>query len=125
LCVPAGDSALTDYMKLYSAAAPLQNGGYMAASMSPPRLVNGLVVTAFFTPTLDAIVLINPSQYTYTNMPINIANSGFTSAQATLYQIVNGQSIQATPLTLTPATGTSYSAAVTMGPYSVQAIALH
>jgi hypothetical protein len=103
----------------------LQNGGYMAASMSPPRLVNGLVVTAFFTPTLDAIVLINPSQYTYTNMPINIANSGFTSAQAMLYQIVNGQSIQAAPLTLTLATGTSYSATVTMGPYSVQAIALH
>ncbi len=103
----------------------LQNGAYMATSMSPPRLVNGLVVTAFFTPSLDAVVLINPSQYTYTNMPINVANSGFTSPQATLYQIVNGQSIQASTLTLQSQGGTSYSTTVTLGPYSVQAISLH
>ena len=97
----------------------------MATSMSPPRLVNGLVVTAFFTPSLDAVVLINPSQYTYTNMPVDIANSGFTSPQATLYQIINGQSIQSSTLTLQPQGGTSYSTTVTMGPYSVQAISLH
>jgi Abnormal spindle-like microcephaly-assoc'd, ASPM-SPD-2-Hydin/Glycosyl hydrolases family 39 len=103
----------------------LQNGAYMATSMSPPRLVNGLVVTAFFTPSLDAIVLINPSQYTYTDMPINVANSGFTSPQATLYQIVNGQSIQSSTLALQSQGGTSYSTTVTMGPYSVQAISLH
>ena len=103
----------------------LQDGGYLAASLSPPRLVNGLVVTGYFTPSLDAIVLINPSQYTYTNMPINISNSGLTSPQATLYQIVNGQSIQASSLSLNPAGGTSFSTTVTLRPYSVQAIALH
>jgi Glycosyl hydrolases family 39 len=103
----------------------LQNGAYMATSMSPPRLINGLVVTAFFTPSLDAIVLINPSQFAFTNMPINIANSGLTSPQATLYQIVNGRSIQSSTLTLQSQGGTSYSTTVTMGPYSVQAISLH
>ena len=102
----------------------LQNGGYMAASQYPVRLSNGLVVSAFFTSSLDSIVLINPSQYTYTNMPVDIVNSGFTSPQATLYQIVNGQSIQASSLSLNSAGGTSYSTTVTIGPYSVQAIAI-
>jgi hypothetical protein len=71
----------------------LQNGGYMAVAMSPPRLGNGLVVTAFFTSSLDAIVLINPSQYTYTNMTVYVSTPA-TSPQGTLYRIVGGQSIQ-------------------------------
>lgn len=103
----------------------LQNGAYMAASMSPVRSSNGLVVTAFFTPGLDAVVLINPSQYTYTNMPVNITNSGLTAPQGTLYRIVNGQSIQSSTVSLTSKGGTSYSTTVTIGPYSVQAISLH
>ena len=103
----------------------LQNGAYMAASMSPPRLSNGVVVTAFFTPGLDAVVLINPSQYTYTDMPVNINNSGLTSPVGTLYKIVNGQSIQSSTVSLQSKGGTSYSTTVTMAPYSVQAISLH
>ena len=103
----------------------LQNGAYMATSISPARLENGLVVTAFFTPSVDAVVLINPGQYTYTNLPVNITNSGLTSPQATLYQIVNGQSIQTSTLSLQPQGGTSYSTTVTLGPYSVQAISIH
>jgi hypothetical protein len=97
----------------------------MAASMSPVRSSNGLVVSAFFTPGLDAVVLINPSQYTYTNMPVNITNSGLTAPQGTLYRIVNGQSIQSSAVSLTSKGGTSYSTTVTIGPYSVQAISLH
>jgi hypothetical protein len=102
----------------------LQNGAYMAASISPPRLSNGLVVTAFFTPTLDAIVLINPSQYTYTNMPVYINNSGLTSPSGTLYQIVNGQSIQSSSVSLQSQGATSYSTTVSLAPYSVQAISI-
>jgi hypothetical protein len=102
----------------------LANGGYMAASMSPPRLSNGLVVLPFFTSTLDAIVLINPSQYSYNAMQINISNSGLTSPQATLYWIQGGQSIQSTSLSLYATGGTSYTTTVGVGPYSVQAIAI-
>ncbi len=103
----------------------LQDGGYLATSISPPRLENGLVVTAYFTPSLDAVVLINPSQYTYTNLPIDLANPGFTSPQATLYQIANGLSIQSSPLSLNATSGSSFTTTVTLAPYSVQAIALH
>ena len=103
----------------------LQNGGYMAKSISPPTKGNGLVVTAFNTSSLDAIVLINPTPYTFTDMPINAVNTGLTSPTATLYQIVNGQSIQSSTLSLQPQSGTSYSTKVTIGPHSVQAISLH
>jgi hypothetical protein len=103
----------------------LQNGGYMAASISPPPLHNGLVVTAFFTANLDAVVLINPSQYTYANLPITVSNTGFSSAQGTLFQIAGGRAIQSSSVSLQPQTGTSYTTTVTIGPYSVQAISIH
>lgn len=103
----------------------LESGGYMAKSISPGTDGNGLVVTAFYTKNLDAIVIINPNQNTLTNVPVNLNNTGLTSAQGTLYLIVNGQSIQSSPITLQPQTGTSYTTTVTIGPYSVQAIAIH
>ncbi len=102
----------------------LQNGGRMAASISPQESGNGLVVTAFFTSTLDSIVLINSTGETLTNVPISIANSGITSASATLYKIVNGESIQSSSISLNATGGTSYSTEVTMAPNSVQAIAI-
>jgi hypothetical protein len=103
----------------------LQKGGHMAQSISPPTLGNGLIVTAFYTTSLDAIVLINPSGETLSNVPVTAANTGLTSPQATLYQIVNGQSIQSSSQSLQFQSGTSYTTTVTMGPYSVQAISIH
>ena len=103
----------------------LQNGGHMANSISPGIKGNGLAVTAFYTANLDAVVLINPNQDTYSNMTVNIANTGLTAPVATLYQIVDGRSIQTSSLSLQSQGGTSYSAVVTLGPYSVQAISIH
>lgn len=103
----------------------------MAFSISPQEQGNGLVVTAFFTPTsssfplgLDSIVLINPTADTLSNLSINIANTGINDASATLYRIVNGDSIQSSSLSLKPAGGTSYTTMVTLSPNSVQAIAV-
>jgi hypothetical protein len=103
----------------------LQNGGYMAQSIAPGYLGNGLVTTAFYTSSLDAVVLINPSGTTLNNVPINISNTGISSASATLYQIENGQTIDSSSLSLKSTSGTSYSTSVTMQPYSVQAISIH
>lgn len=103
----------------------LQNGGFMASAISPPTLGNGLVVTAFFTSNLDSVVLINPSKYTYQNMQVWLANTGYKSPTATLYQIVNGQSIQSSTLSLQPTFGTGFGTTVAIPPYSVQAISLH
>jgi hypothetical protein len=103
----------------------LQNGGDMAQSIAPGYLGNGLVTTAFYTGNLDAVVLINPTGTTLNNVPISISNSGISSASATLYQIVNGQSIQSSGLSLQSTSGTSYATSVTLEPYSVQAISIH
>src|SRR5665213_2603752 len=78
----------------------LQNGGYMANTISPATYGNGLLVTAFYTSGQDAIVLINPSQYTYNGLPVLVTNTGFSSASATLYNIANGQSIRSSPLSV-------------------------
>jgi hypothetical protein len=102
----------------------LEDGGYMAKSIAPGTDGNGLVVTAFYTKNLDAIVLINPNQNTLSNVPLNLNNTGLTAAHGTLYQIVNGQSIQSSPITLQNQTGTSYTTTITIGPYSVQAITI-
>jgi hypothetical protein len=103
----------------------LQNGGYMAKSISPGTKGNGLVVTAFYTTNLDAVVLINPTPDTFSNVPVSIANHGLTSPQGTLYEIVDGRSIQTSTLSLQSQGTTSVSTTVTIGPYSVQAIAIH
>ena len=103
----------------------LQNGGYMAQSISPAYLGNGLVVTAYYTANLDAVVLLNPTSETLQNVPVTISNTGFTSASGTLYGIQNGQSIQGSTLSLQSTGGTSYSTTVTMPPYSVQGISIH
>jgi hypothetical protein len=103
----------------------MENGGHMAKSIAPGTLGNGLVTTAFFTANLDAIVLINPTSNTLEDVTVTANNTGLTSPSGTLYQIVNGQSIQSSSVSLTSLGGTSYSATVTMEPYSVQAISIH
>lgn len=105
-------------------------GGHMAYTISPAEYGNGLVVTAFFTsatssaPALDSIVLINSTSETLNGVPVNIANTGFSGASATLYRIANGDIIQSSSLSLKLTTGTSYSTEVSLPPDSVQAIAI-
>jgi hypothetical protein len=102
----------------------LEDGGHMAESIHPGTAGNGMVVTAFFTSSLDAVVVMNPSQYTYTDLVIDADDTGIVSPEATLYRIVNGEEIESGALTLNALGGTSFSAAVTIEPYSVQAIAI-
>jgi hypothetical protein len=101
----------------------LVNGGYMAASINPPTGAGGPVITAFYNTTQDAILITNPTSSTYSNVPVTMQNVGFGTPQATLYQIVNGASINSSSLALTPQ-GTAYSATISIPPYSVQAISL-
>jgi hypothetical protein len=101
----------------------LVDGGYMAASISPPTGGGGLVVTAFYNASQNAILIVNPTATPYSQLQVNLQNTGFSTAQATLYQIVNGASINSSALTLTPQ-GSNYSTNVDIPPYSVQAISL-
>jgi Glycosyl hydrolases family 39 len=102
----------------------LQSGGHMASTLSPLDSGGGLVVTAFFTSSLDSIVLINPTPETLTNVTVEVVNSGLSGASATLYSIVNGDSIQSSSISLKSTGGSSYSTQVTLPPNSVKAIAI-
>ncbi|MGI8772229.1 MAG: choice-of-anchor D domain-containing protein [Acidobacteriaceae bacterium] len=101
----------------------LVSGGYLAASISPPISDGGIAVTAFYDATQDAILITNPTASSYPAMPVVAQNLGLTSPQATLFQIVNGQSINSSSVALT-AQGATYTATIAVPPYSVQAISL-
>lgn len=63
----------------------LEEGGYMAASIIPASTQSGLMATAFYTPNSDSIVIINPTATDYSRTTIEAKNSGYATANATLY----------------------------------------
>jgi hypothetical protein len=103
-------------------------GGHLALSASSTSALSsaGLVVTAFYTPGSDAVVLVNPTATAVTNKVLAIGNHGFASPTATQY-LLNGTTYSATyptagtALSLTP-NGANATATVTIPPYSVLAI---
>jgi Glycosyl hydrolases family 39 len=101
----------------------LQGGGYMAKSISTPSGGGGLATTAFYTPTQDALVIVNPTPTSYPAINISFANPGFSDTQGTLYSIQNGAQIKAADISFSTQ-GTSRAATIAVPPYSVQAISL-
>ena len=101
----------------------LQGGGYMAKSISTPTGGGGLATTAFYTPTQDALVIINPTPASYLAINVTFANPGFADTQGTLYTIQNGAQINATNISFATQ-GTSRTTTIAVPPYSVQAISL-
>lgn len=96
----------------------------MAASVNPSFAAGGIETTAFYTPTQDSILIVNPTSTSYSNIPITINNSGFNSPSATVYQVMNGQSISGSSITLTRSGTGSYTTSISVPPYSVVGIAI-
>jgi Glycosyl hydrolases family 39 len=101
----------------------LWTGGYMAKSVSPPSGGGGLIVTAFYNASQDAMLIVNPTATNYTGIPLSFQNTGFASPNATLYQIVNGSTINSSSVALTAA-GSGYTTTISIPAYSVQAVSL-
>ncbi len=101
----------------------LQGGGNMAKSISTPTGGGGLATVAFYTPTQDALVIINPTPTSYPAINVSFANSGFSDTQGTLYTIQNGAQINAANISFA-VQGTSLNTTIAVPPYSVQAISL-
>ena len=101
----------------------IADGGYMAAQASPLPLQAGLAVTAFYTARQDSILIVNPTGNNYTQVPVNIENSGFATPAAQLYQVVDGDSISTSSLPLTPS-NTGVSATIAVPPYSLLGISI-
>lgn len=101
----------------------LNSGGYMAPSVSPAVSAGGIVTTAFYTPTQDSMLIVNPTGSSYSGITVTVQNAGFSSPQAVLYQIVNGNQITSSSLQLTAANG-GYTATISVPAYTVMAIAI-
>ena len=101
----------------------LWSGGYMAKSVSPPSGGGGLIMTAFYTATQDAMLIVNPTGTSYSSIPLSFQNTGFASPNATLYQIVNGSMINSSSVSLSAA-GSGYTTTISVPAYSVQAVSL-
>lgn len=101
----------------------LQDGGAMAASISPPTGGGGIAVTAFYTPNKDSVLVVNPTSNSYQQITVNLQNLGYNSPQATLYQIVNGNAINPSTLALS-GNGSSYTATISVPAYSVLGISI-
>jgi Glycosyl hydrolases family 39 len=100
----------------------MNDGGDMATSVSTLPAGRGLVATAFYTSKQDSILIANPTASTFSEI-VRIENAGLSSPSAKLYQVVNGKSISSTSLKLT-ASGSAYTAAITVPPNTVLGIAL-
>ena len=101
----------------------LSSGGYMAKSVTPPSGGGGLIMTAFYTASQDAMLIVNPTATSYSAIPLSFQNTGFASPNATLYQIVNGSMINSSSVALTAA-GSGYTTTISIPAYSVQAVSL-
>ena len=101
----------------------LQNGGYMAKSISTPTGGGGLATTAFYTASGDAVVITNPTPASYAAVNVTFANPGTSATQGTLYSVANGAPITSTNVSFA-VQGTSLTTTIAVPAYSVQAISL-
>jgi hypothetical protein len=99
----------------------LAGGGNMALSVSIP---SPLIGTAFYTPTSDVLVLVNPAGSDIANLTVNLQNPGTSPGTATAYLLNSAH----TPPAATPVTFTGSLAAmsgtVTVPAFSVVAVSL-
>ena len=100
----------------------MNQGGYMAASVSPVTRGTGLATTAFFDTSQDSILIVNPTANSYSE-GVTVMNSGLSGATATLFQVVNGNSITSAPLPV-KSSGATINMSVAIPPYSVIGIVL-
>ena len=124
-------SAMEPYPQFYAFklfASPtyldLQNGGSMAAWVSPGSTKAGLSATAFYTGVADNIVITNPTATAYNAVPVSLINPGITSATGTVF-LLNKSNPQITTQSLAlSASGTTYNGTVNVPAYSTVAVSL-
>jgi hypothetical protein len=96
----------------------------MASSVSPTSITGGVIATAFYTSSNDAMVLVNPTSSDVTNVTVSLQNIGYANPAATLYLLnsANGQ-ISSQPLALN-LVGNGVTATVTIPAYSTVGISV-
>ncbi len=126
-------SKIAPYPQLYTyqlISAPgyldLVDGAHMAQSitLSSAASSQGLVVTSFYTPSTNSILIVNPMAQSFGGVTVQLNNSGMSSPQVTLFTLnsVNTK-LSSWPASMVPVANGSQ-ATFDIPPYSVVAIAL-
>jgi hypothetical protein len=104
----------------------LMDGGHVASSvtLSSAASSEGIIATAYYTPTMDSILVINPTASSFSGITLQINNSGFSSPTSSAH-IINASNPQlsAWPVTTTSSSG-GLKATFNLPAYSVVAISL-
>ena len=130
-----GDSAtiVSPYPQMYAyqlLAAPdymdMANGGYMAKSvvLSTAAVSQGLVATAFYTPSTESVLIVNPTAMSFAGVTVQTNNTGIVSPRSTLFALnVANARIGRWPATITNAGG-GPQFTFDIPPYTVMGISL-
>ena len=123
---PWSDQALSEPYPQYSfyqlladpAHLDIQSGGFMAGNVYPYPSGSELLITGFYTPNKDSVLLTNQSGTAYNNVQISLKNIGYNSPTATVYEI-NNAVMSEYSLTLAPAGVDSYTGTINVPAYAV------
>lgn len=100
----------------------LSDGGYMASSVSPQPSTSGLAAAAFWTPTGDHILIVNPTSTNYTTVNVQAVNTGFPVNHLTAF-VLNNLNRSIAQSKVTPiAQNNTYTIPISVAAYSVVAL---
>ena len=99
----------------------LNGGGFMPVSLNAQ---SPLVMTGFYTVTGDAVLLINPTANTYSNLALTVNNPGAVSLNGTMFTLNSTNTQIASQAVSFTAAGNSATGTVSVPPYTVLGILL-
>lgn len=91
--------------------------------VATPIVPDGLIATAFYTPTADSIVIVNPTKKGYPAAQVNLQNTGLQSMAGERYMLTGGMLLK-TPQPIQAIAKGSVSTLVNIPPYSTVSISL-
>jgi len=91
--------------------------------VATPIVPDGLIAAAFYTPTADSVVIVNPTKKGYPAAQINLQNTGLQSMAGERYMLTGGMLLR-TPQPIQAIAKGSVSTLVNIPPYSTVTISL-
>lgn len=102
----------------------LSGGGHMALSVSPVNTSSGLLATAFYNSSHDAIVVVNPTSTSYTAVKVVANNAGFSTGVGKLFTLNQANPHIATGSVALTKTTSGYQATIAVPAYSTVAVTI-
>jgi Glycosyl hydrolases family 39 len=102
----------------------LSAGGFMAASVTPINTQSGLLATAFYTSSKDAIVIVNPESTAYSTVTVLASRPGYSSVGGAMYTLNQSNPHIASESVTWKAVSGGFQATITVPAYSTVALTL-